>query len=540
MPALRNMDALAAYEKLAALSRHPYDLSRSAPPPDRFASYLCRGAGFDLLYATQRVDGPVLAALQELADESGAVDQFLAMKKGAVLNRIEGYASEERQVLHTAMRDLFAGHPHAPEATSLAREELAKLEDFLAGLETGRVANERGEAFTDLVHIGIGGSDLGPRAVYLGLAAFRRPGRNVHFISNVDPDDAAAVIRGLDLSRTLVNVVSKSGTTLETLTNEELARAAFARAGLDPRRHFLAVTGQSSPMDNPERYLRSFYMFGFIGGRYSATSMVGAVMLGFALGYENFIEILRGASEMDTAAEERDIRQNPALLLALLGIWNRNFLGCPTVAILPYSQALIRFTAHLQQLDMESNGKSVNRQGQKIPYPTGPIVWGEPGTNGQHAFYQLIHQGTEIIPTELIGFRYNQYQEDTLIEGTTSQEKLMANLLAQSLALATGQESDNPNRRFAGNRPSAVLMADRLTPRTMGALLALYEAKVVFQGFVWNINSFDQEGVQLGKKLATRLLDHFGRCRQDAAYNGGMMDPAGWSLLQAAGVPARE
>jgi glucose-6-phosphate isomerase len=541
MPAFRNLDALAAHEKLCALSRQPYELSRAdALPPDRLASHCCRAAGIDLLYATQRLDERVLAALQELADESGAVDQFLAMKKGAVLNRIEGHPSEERQVLHTATRDLFAPAPHAPEATRQAREELAGLKEFLAALEAGGLANERGEPFTDLVHIGIGGSDLGPRTLYLALAAFRQPNRRVHFISNVDPDDAAAIIKGLDLSRTLVNVVSKSGTTLETRTNEELVRAAFARAGLDPHRHFLAVTGQGSPMDNPERYLRSFYMFDYIGGRYSATSMVGAVMLGFALGYERLVEILRGAGEMDQAAEERDIRRNPPLLLALLGIWNRNFLGCPTVAILPYSQALRRFTAHLQQLDMESNGKSINRQGDKLPYPTGPVIWGEPGTNGQHAFYQLIHQGTEIIPTEFIGFRYNQYQKDAYIEGTTSQEKLLANLLAQSLALATGQESDNPNRRFAGNRPSSILMADRLTPRAMGALLALYEAKVVFQGFIWNINSFDQEGVQLGKKLATRLLDHFGGRRRDPAYSGAAEDPAGWSLLQAAGALPRE
>jgi glucose-6-phosphate isomerase len=542
MVSFRNLNTLAAYDKLSALSRQPYNLNREgALSPERLSSYVCRAVGFEMLYAAQRVDDHILTALQQLADESEVVEKFLAMKKGAVLNRIEGFASEERQVLHTAMRDVFTAEPLAPDASRQAKDELAKLKEFLATLEEGRIVNEEGENFTDLVQVGIGGSDLGPRAVYLGLAAYRLPSRHVHFISNVDPDDAAATLRELDLSRTLVNVVSKSGTTLETLTNEELIRTAFAEKGLDPRRHFLAVTGKGSPMDNPDRYLRSFHMFDFIGGRYSATSMVGAVMLGFALGYEQFIEILRGAHEMDKAAEERDIRHNPALMLALLGIWNHNFLGCPTLAVLPYSQALIRFTAHLQQLDMESNGKSVNRQGEELPYQTGPIVWGEPGTNGQHAFYQLIHQGTEIIPTELIGFRYNQYQEDQIIEGTTSQEKLLANLLAQSLALATGQENDNPNRRFAGNRPSVILMADRLTPGTMGALLALYEAKVVFQGFVWNINSFDQEGVQLGKKLANRLLAHFDGCRRNPAYKGAKEDPAGWSLLQAAAaLPKKE
>jgi glucose-6-phosphate isomerase len=259
-------------------------------------------------------------------------------------------------------------------------------------------------------------------------------------------------------------------------------------------------------MDNPTRYLRSFYMFDSIGGRYSSTSMVGVVMLGFALGYELVLEFLEGASLMDEAAEEPKLRHNLPLLLALLGVWNHSFLGAATVAVLSYSQALHRFAAHLQQCDMESNGKSVSRYGESVHFKTGPILWGEPGTNGQHAFYQLLHQGTEIVPVEFIGFRQSQYQEDLEIEGSLSQQKLVANLLAQSLAMARGQENENPNKKFPGNRPNSILLADRLTPKTMGALLALYEAKIVFQGFCWNINSFDQEGVQLGKVLATRVL----------------------------------
>jgi glucose-6-phosphate isomerase len=277
-------------------------------------------------------------------------------------------------------------------------------------------------------------------------------------------------------------------------------------------------------------------MFDYIGGRYSATSMVGGVMLGFALGYDSFVDILRGANMVDRAAEERDIRKNVPLLLALLGIWNHNLLGCETVAVLPYSQGLIRFAAHLQQCDMESNGKSITRQGKFLSYQSGPIVWGEPGTNGQHAFYQLIHQGTTIVPCEFIGFRRSQYDDDIMIHNTSSQEKLAANLLAQSLALATGQKSENPNRYFPGNRPNSILMADRLTPRTMGELLAIYETKIAFQGFIWNINSFDQEGVQLGKKLANQLLDHLSACHLDESYSGISSDPAGWTLLQAAGI----
>ncbi|MDG4475109.1 glucose-6-phosphate isomerase [Thiovibrio frasassiensis] len=537
----RDFNKMASFAELGALARAPYDLTApDALSPARIRRYRTHAAGFDLLYSTQRVDEPVLAALQKLAEESGAVAQFRLMKKGAVLNRIEGYASEERQVLHTACRDIFAPGSQAPEATEQAKGELVKLADFLTALEAGSIVNAAGEVFTDLIQVGIGGSDLGPRALYLALAAYKFPGRRVHFISNVDPDDAAATLSGLDLSRTLVNVVSKSGSTLETMTNEALVRKAFSEAGLEPERHFLAVTGKGSPMDNPARYLRSFYMFDSIGGRYSATSMVGAVMLGFALGYPQLLEILRGAQAMDLAAEEEDILCNPPLLLALLGIWNHSFLGSETLAILPYSQALVRFTAHLQQCDMESNGKSVTRQGKPLAWKSGPIIWGEPGTNGQHAFYQLIHQGTAIVPVEFIGFRTSQHGSDLMIEQTTSQEKLVANLLAQALALATGQPEDNPNRRFPGNRPSSLLLADRLTPYTMGALLALYEAKVVFQGFIWNINSFDQEGVQLGKRLATRLLAHYAGRRQDPGYSGEESDALGWALLGAAGMLSPE
>jgi glucose-6-phosphate isomerase len=235
--------------------------------------------------------------------------------------------------------------------------------------------------------------------------------------------------------------------------------------------------------------------------------MVGAVMLGFYMGFSSLMEFLQGANDVDCEAEERKIQNNIPLLLALLGVWNHNFLGYPTLAVLPYSQALNRFPAHLQQCDMESNGKSIDRGGATVSYKTGPVLWGEPGTNGQHAFYQLLHQGTEVVPVEFIGFCRSQYGKDAVVGGSTSQQKLLANLFAQIVAMAVGQYSDNPNKRFAGNRPSCCLLADRLTPKVMGALLALYEAKIAFQGFVWNINSFDQEGVQLGKALATGFLD---------------------------------
>ena len=504
----KEFSELKSVHALAELAAHSYDLTGSeALPADRIQNYVASVDEFDFLYGTQRVDDRVIDTLQQLADEAGLVDKFLAMKKGEPLNRIEGYESENRRVLHTACRDIFSSTPVNLEATSQAKEQLARLRQFLEDTESGKIVNSRGESFTTMIQVGIGGSDLGPRALYLALERFSHPGRSASFISNVDPDDAARVLADTDLSRTLINVVSKSGTTLETLTNEQLVRSALKQAGLDPRRHLVAVTGAGSPMDDPEKYLASFHMFDYIGGRYSVTSMVGGLTLGFVLGYDAFVDILQGAHSVDVAAEKRDVRQNVPLLMALIGIWNRNFLGHETVAVLPYSQALSRFPAHLQQCDMESNGKSVSRNGSQVDCKTGPVVWGEPGTNGQHAFYQLLHQGTTVIPTEFIGFRLSQYGKDITVNATSSQEKLVANMLAQSLALAQGRDHDNPNKRFAGNRPSSILMGEKLTPQSMGALLALYENKIAFQGFCWNINSFDQEGVQLGKILANRLLD---------------------------------
>lgn len=506
---------LPSYQTLTALAKHPVDMA-STLTPERIEKMAIEGVGFQLLYGTERVNSQVLAALFSLAKEAGAMEKMAAMQRGDVINRIAGFESENRSVLHTAMRDQFDHRQSAKpalEAAEMAARELSKLEKFLAKTE-GK--------FTDLVQIGIGGSDLGPRALAIALQPFHRPGHRVHFISNVDPDDANGVLAGLDLKKTLVVVVSKSGSTLETLTNEEFVRSRMTKMGLDPKEHFVAVTGEKSPMDNPARYLACFYMWDFVGGRYSATSMVGGVMLGFALGFNGFKEILRGAHDMDHHALTAKPEENLPLLSALLGIWNRNFLLYPTVAIIPYSQALLRFPAHLQQLDMESNGKRIDQTGHAVTFSTGPIIWGEPGTNGQHSFYQLIHQGTDTIPLEFVGFAKSQYGHDLEIQGTNSQEKLLSNLFAQSIALAVGQKNANPNKFFPGNRPNRILLGERLEPYSLGALLSYYENKVAFQGFIWGINSFDQEGVQLGKLLATKMIGLFAGKKEDfplgAAY----------------------
>ena len=328
------------------------------------------------------------------------------------------------------------------------------------------------------------------------------------FISNVDPDDAAAVLASVDVAHSMFILVSKSGTTLETLTNESFVKDALKKAGFDASKHMIAVTSETSPLAKSSDYLQAFFMDDYIGGRFSSTSGVGGAILSLAFGPDVFARFLNGAAEEDKLAAKKDIMENPAMLDALIGVYERNILGYPATAVLPYSQALSRFPAHLQQLDMESNGKSVNRFGEPIDYVTGPIIFGEPGTNGQHSFYQLLHQGTDIIPLQFIGFKENQAGVDVDIQGSTSQKKLCANVAAQIVAFACGKDDENRNKNFKGGRPSSIIVGDQLTPEALGALLSHFENKVMFQGFVWNINSFDQEGVQLGKVLAKKVLAH--------------------------------
>ncbi|MEX1013057.1 MAG: glucose-6-phosphate isomerase [Waddliaceae bacterium] len=472
---------------------------------ERIGLYVKESCGFKLLYATERVNEQILDALKQLATEANAIQWLNRMQAGDVINKIEGYPSESRTVLHTALRDQFENprsETPAKEAAALQKTELEKLKAFSDSLDQER-------NWTDLLMIGIGGSYLGPEAAYEALSFLQKKGRRVHFVSNIDPDNLAGTLNGLNLANTLVVVVSKSGTTLETLTNETIARARFTTAGLNPNDHFIAVTGKKSPMDDPSLYRNVFYLWDFVGGRYSTCSMVGGVPLAFAFGYEAFVELLRGAHEMDQIAANHKVDENLPLLAALFGIWNRNFLGHSTLGVIPYSHPLHRFAAHLQQLDMESNGKQIDRSGHALSSQSGPIVWGEPGTCAQHSFFQLLHQGTTVVPIQFIGFKESQWKQDMKVEGTTSQEKLLANLFAQAIALAVGKKDSNPNKEFKGNRPSSILLADSLTPRSFGALLSFFENKVAFQGFIWNINSFDQEGVQLGKVLATQLISRF-------------------------------
>ncbi|WP_213318180.1 glucose-6-phosphate isomerase [Chlamydiifrater volucris] len=488
---------------LHELSKSPFNLNHEGVlTPDRFLRYSMSAAGLFYCYALERIDDSVIENLRNLGEERGIVSQMRSMQSGDVVNVIKGFPSENRPALHTAMRGWVSSEISKEIQSSLAKEMMEKAKREFYKLES--FLNSIGNNYSTLVQVGIGGSELGPHALYQALSY---PGqkRFVRFVSNVDPDSVTATFSDLDLQSTLVVVVSKSGSTLETATNEMFIRSLFKEANLDPNKHFIAVTNEGSPMDDPKRYLKVFYMWDCVGGRYSATSMVGGVALSFAFGSGIFKEILCGAADMDLNALEGLPKNLPAIA-ALLGIWNRNFLRYSTVAIIPYSEALLRFPAHLQQCTMESNGKGIDKFGDKVTFQTSPVIWGEAGTNSQHSFFQMIHQGTEIVPVEFIGFRSCRYGKDPFSEGTSSQQKLCANLLAQALALAKGEKSDNPNRQFDGNRPSSLLLADIVDAKTLGALLAFYEHKIVFQGFCWGINSFDQEGVSLGKRLADSFL----------------------------------
>jgi glucose-6-phosphate isomerase len=505
-----NSDKLLSWKKLMSLKGMvsvAKELS-GENAAERVNSYTVpMGGNLKFNYAAKQVNEQILKTMAELAEEAQLVEKYNALLNGEIIN-----TGEKRMVLHQLTRGQLANDVIADGVNKreFYLNEQKKIADFANDVHSGKIVNEKGEKFTTVCQIGIGGSDLGPRAMYLALENWAKNNNTfkmeAKFISNVDPDDAAGVLSTMDLAKTMFILVSKSGTTLETLTNESFVKDFLVKAGLDASKHMIAVTSETSPLAHNPDYLAAFYMDDYIGGRYSSTSGVGGAVLSLAFGPDVFAEFLNGAAEEDKLALNKDITKNPALLDALIGVYERNVQEYPSTAILPYSQALSRFPAHLQQLDMESNGKSVNRFGEKIDYVTGPVIFGEPGTNGQHSFYQLLHQGTDIIPLQFIAFQENQTGKDVIIEDSTSQVKLAANVTAQIIAFACGKSDENPNKAFAGERPSSLIHGKQLTPAALGALLAHYENKVMFQGFVWNVNSFDQEGVQLGKVLAKSVL----------------------------------
>jgi glucose-6-phosphate isomerase len=482
-----------------------------AADPSRGETMTCEAGDLYLDYSKQRVTGETLGLLVALAERAGLRERIDAMFAGQRIN-----VTEDRSVLHVALR--------APEGSQIlldgqnvvedVHEVLGRMRRFADEVRSGRWLGYTGRPIRNVVNIGIGGSDLGPAMAYDALLPYTDRSRTFRFVSNVDGADIAEATRDLDPAETLFVVSSKTFTTIETLTNARTARAWLLNGlGGDEAavsRHFVAVSTNAEKV--AEFGIDPANMFGFwdwVGGRYSYPSAIGLTLM-VAIGPDRFDELLAGFHLMDEHVRTAPFDANLPVLLGMLGVWYIDFFGAETHAVLPYNQYLQRFPAYLQQLDMESNGKSVTLAGDPVTYQTGPVVWGQPGTNGQHAFYQLIHQGTRLIPCDFLGFcRPAEVIGD-------HHDLLMANFLAQTEALAFGKTREEveaegvapdlaPHRTFPGNRPTSTILAPELTPSVLGQLTALYEHKVLTQGTIWDINSFDQWGVELGKVLATRI-----------------------------------
>ncbi len=483
----------------------------------RASKFTLKWDDFLLDYSKNRISQETLSLLLELADEVKLRDAIAACFNGEAINQTEG-----RAVLHTALRakkdDVIRadGVNVMPEVYQVKQN----IKAFTNAIINGDKKGYTGQAFTDVVNIGIGGSDLGPAMVTEALKFYKNH-LKVHFVSNVDGDHVTEVLKELNPETTLFVVVSKTFTTQETLSNATTIKKWFLKHAKqeDIAKHFAAVSTNKEKIrefgildDNV------FPMWDWVGGRFSLWSAVG-LSIALAVGYENFDNLLKGANAMDTHFKEADFSENMPVLMALLSIWYNNFYGAETEAIIPYTQYLSRFSAYLQQGIMESNGKSVDRNGNKTAYETGTIIWGEPGTNAQHAFFQLMHQGTKLIPTDFIGFKHALHGE------TDHHNKLMANFFAQTEALMNGKTNETvlselkaqglsdteiellaPYKVFQGNKPTNTLLINRLTPASLGSLIALYEHKIFVQGIVWNIFSYDQWGVELGKQLAGTIL----------------------------------
>ncbi|HUK40141.1 MAG TPA: glucose-6-phosphate isomerase [Candidatus Acidoferrales bacterium] len=469
-------------------------------------------AGLYLDYSKNRINDKTLELLLQLAQESGLRERMDAMFSGGKIN-----ITENRAVLHVALRAprdasmIVDGENVVPEVHRV----LDKMADFSNRVRSGAWKGHTGKRIRNVINIGIGGSDLGPVMAYEALKHYSDRTMTFRFVSNVDGTDFAEAVQDLDAGETLFIISSKTFTTLETMTNAQTARAwSLAGLGGDEKsiaKHFVAVS--TNGPDVAKFGIDTANMFGFwdwVGGRYSMDSAIGLSTM-LAVGPDNFRAMLDGFHQMDEHFRTAPFERNLPVLMGLLAIWYNDFFGAETVAVLPYEQYLKRFPAYLQQLTMESNGKHVTLNGAKVSYNTGPIYWGEPGTNGQHSFYQLIHQGTRLIPCDFIGFT------QTLNPLGRHHDMLLANVFAQTEALAFGKTSDEvkaegtpdwlvPHRTFEGNRPSNTILAERLTPEVLGKLVALYEHSVFTQGAIWNIDSFDQWGVELGKVLAQRII----------------------------------
>ncbi|SJN14962.1 Glucose-6-phosphate isomerase [Halomonas citrativorans] len=475
--------------------------------PKRFEKMNLKVGGLFLDYSKHHVSDEVLTKLIELADHSALVQRRAQMFSGDIIN-----VTENRPVLHTALRNLsdepvyVDGEDVMPEITR-TREQ---IQQFSETVRSGEWKGYSGQSIKDVVNIGIGGSDLGPNMAVRALLKYRHPEMHFHFVSNVDGTHIQKVLSRLDPATTLFIVSTKTFSTQETLLNAKTARRWFlenAGSDADVGAHFVAAsTNRKAAMEFGIREENVFEFWAWVGGRYSMWSSIG-LPIALSIGFEGFIELLEGAHEMDRHFIEAPFSENMPVLMALIGIWYINFIGAETQAIVPYDQALNQLPSFLQQLDMESNGKSVDIFGHPVNYKTGPIVWGQTGSNGQHAFFQLLHQGTRYVPIDFIAsLKPEPGMEDHHFA-------LLTNMLAQANAFMEGSQGDGKELSqhdpysCPGNRPSSTLLLDELTPKNLGALIALYEHKVFVQGVIWNINSFDQWGVQLGKRIAGEISE---------------------------------
>jgi len=486
--------------------------------PNRFQEFSLETENYLFDYSKNLVDSKTLDLLLKLAEETQLKEAIGKMFSGDKINETEG-----RAVLHTALRD-FSDKEILVDGENIKpaiKKVLDHMKSFSESVISGSHKGFTGKEITDVVNVGIGGSDLGPVMVCSALKHFKTR-LNVHFVSNVDGNHMAEVVKDLNPETTLFIVASKTFTTQETMTNANSAKEWFLKSGAkdeDVAKHFVAL---STNIEAVKKFgiaeENIFEFWDWVGGRYSLWSAIGLSIV-LSVGYENFEQLLKGANDTDIHFQTKDFKENIPVLMGVLGVWYRNFYAAGTYAILPYSQYLDRFSAYLQQGDMESNGKSVDRNGEFVTYETGPIIWGEPGTNGQHAFYQLIHQGTELIPADFIAYAKSPN------EVGEHQDILLANYFAQTEALAFGKTEDEvfaelkssgkseeetefllPYKVFAGNTPTNSLLFKELTPFTLGQLIALYEHKIFVQGVIWNVFSFDQFGVELGKVLAGKIL----------------------------------
>ncbi len=536
----------AAWHKLrqhAAAMQQIHMKSLFAADADRFRKLSICHEDLLLDYSKNIVTDETLGNLRELAVECGLESAIEAMFTGAPINETEG-----RAVLHTALRDFSSADLMVEGADILPeiRRVQAQMRAFCARVHSGAWRGYTGKPIRHIVNIGIGGSDLGPVMVTEALRPYWVAGITAHFVSNVDGSHIAETLRHLDPEETLFLIASKTFTTQETMTNAHTARAWFLKSAVDEQHialHFVALSTNATAVAAFGIALENMFVFwDWVGGRYSLWSAIG-LSIALTIGYDHFEQLLKGAHASDLHFRHADFGQNIPVIMALLGIWYTNFMGATTEAILPYDQYLHRFAAYFQQGNMESNGKQVDRNGLAVSYATGPIVWGEPGTNGQHAFYQLIHQGTHLIPCDFIApaISHNPLGEHHAI--------LISNFLAQTEALMNGKTAEEvadelnevdahtrerllPFKVFTGNRPSNTFLVKQLTPFTLGSLVAFYEHKIFVQGIVWNVFSYDQWGVELGKKLASKILAELkgdsDAAAHDSSTNGLMAAFKAW------------